>query len=288
MKKAIIIPNITKDKNFGVTSRVIKKLSELGISSFVEEGYYADSLAGTQRFDDIPEDADFIVVVGGDGSVIDASILALNLDIPILGVNLGKVGYLSEVDPDDIDKLDSLATGEFAIEEKMLLEAEKRSSDGSLITSERLAVNDVVISHDNYFGISDFKIFNSHGDRIKYRADGVIVATPAGSTAYSLSAGGPVVSHSLDSIIVTPVCPHSFFNRSILYSPDECLHIANAGESVLNVSIDGRLFTKLEYSESCVVRKSEKRMKMISFSENNMFSTLFKKIKVLEDKERYI
>ena len=288
MKRAIIIPNQTKDKNLAVTKKVIKKLANLGISSLVESGYYSDSLMGIQRFDGLPTDADFIVVVGGDGSVIDASILALNLDIPILGVNLGKVGYLSEVDPDDMDKLDSLATGDFVIEEKMLLTAEKKSADGSVTLSERLAVNDVVISHDNYFGISDFKIFNSHGDRIKYRADGVIVSTPAGSTAYSLSAGGPIVSHNLDAIIVTPVCPHSFFNRSILYAPDECLHIANAGEAVLNVSIDGRLFTKLKYSESCVIKKSEKRMKMISFSENNMFTTLFKKIKVLEDKERYV
>ena len=288
MKKAIIIPNRTKDKNFEVTGRVVKKLESLGIASFVDEQYYADSHSGGAVSDNLPSDADFIVVVGGDGSVIDASLLALSLDIPMLGVNLGKVGYLSEVDPDDIDRLERLSTADYAIEEKMLLSAEKHSASGEIVACDRLAVNDVVISHDDYFGIADFKIFNAYGDRVKYRADGVIISTPAGSTAYSLSAGGPIVAHNLDSMIVTPVCPHSFFNRSIIYGPDECLTVANAGEAVLNVSLDGRLFTKLAYSESCVIRKSEKRVKMITFSENNMFSTLFKKIKLLEDKERYI
>ena len=288
MKKAIIIPNRTKDKNFEVTGRVIKKLESLGISSFVDEEYYADSRSGCPLSDNLPKDADFIVVVGGDGSVIDASLLALSLDIPMLGVNLGKVGYLSEVDPDDIDRLERLSNADYAIEEKMLLAAEKRAASGEITACDRLAVNDVVISHDDYFGIADFKIFNAYGDGVKYRADGVIISTPEGSTAYSLSAGGPIVAHNLDSIIVTPVCPHSFFNRSIIYGPDECLTVANAGEAVLNVSLDGRLFTKLAFSESCVIRKSEKRVKMITFSENNMFSTLFKKIKLLEDKERYI
>lgn len=283
MKKAIIIPNPTKDRNFEVTGIVVNKLASIGISAYVDECYYGSSLESCCT-GDLPADADFIVVVGGDGSVIDASLLALKLDAPIFGVNVGRVGYLSEVEPDDIDVLDALSSGKYRVEEKMLLTAQKCDREGNVTACDRLAVNDVVISHDNYFGISDFKIANGHGDRVKYRADGVIVATPAGSTAYSLSAGGPVVAHNLDSIIVTPVCPHSFFDRSIIYEPDECLTVSNAGDSVLNVSLDGRFFTKLERLESCIIKKSSKRIKMITFSENNMFSTLFKKIKVLEDK----
>ncbi len=284
MNKVIIIPNPTKDKNLAVTRLVVKKLDSLGIASFIDEKYRSELNGVTCYYDVIPNDAQLIIVVGGDGSVIDASRIALKLDIPLLGVNLGKVGYLSEVDPEDIDILDNIANGSFAVEEKMLLSAQKNAADGKFDVSDRFAVNDIVISHDNYFGISDFNVENGRGDFVKYRADGVIIATPAGSTAYSLSAGGPIVAHNLDSIIVTPVCPHSFFGRSIIYEPDECITISNASESVLNISIDGRFFSKLEFSESCVIKKSDKRFKMLTFSKNNMFSTLFKKIKVLEDK----
>jgi NAD+ kinase len=161
----------------------------------------------------------------------------------------------------------------------MLLSVDKYSPSGNHESSARDAVNDVVISHDAYFGIAEFKLENSYGDRVVYRADGLILSTPAGSTAYSLSAGGPIIAHNLDSITVTPVCPHSFFNRSIVYGKDECIKISNSGDQVLNVSVDGRFFAGLGTGEWCVVKKSDSKLKMITFSENNVFATLFKKIK---------
>ena len=230
-----------------------------------------------------PRNAELIVVVGGDGSVIDASKLAVQYDIPLIGVNLGKVGYLAELYPCDVEELSRIVTGEFKIEKKMLLEVSKHSKDGTLTCCDRFAVNDVVISHDNYFGISDFRVENEHGDHVHYRADGVIVSTPAGSTAYSLSAGGPVISHALESIMLTPVCPHTFFNRAIVYSPDEHIKISNAGDTVLNISVDGRLFSILQTDEYCVVRKSVKYFKMLTLNESNVFSILSKKIKLLHD-----
>lgn len=284
MKRAIIIPNLKKDADLSVTTRVISKFRELGIEAFVPEENRTSKLGSVEYYSDLPDCAELVVVIGGDGSVIDASRIAIRLDIPLLGVNLGRVGYLSEVEPDNIDALEKLRSGDFAIEEKMLLTAEKHTSRGEVLISERFSVNDVVISHDNYFGIADFRLENRHGELIKYRADGIILSTPAGSTAYSLSAGGPIVAHNLDSIIVTPVCPHSFFDRSIVYEPDECITVSNSGDAVLNISLDGRFFSRLESGERCVVKKSDKRVKMVTFSKNNLFSTLFSKIKLLEDK----
>ena len=165
----------------------------------------------------------------------------------------------------------------------MLLTVKRCSSDGSDEISERFAVNDVVVSHDNYFGISDFMVENQRQDHVRFRADGIIVSTPQGSTAYSLSAGGPIISHTLDSLTVTPVCPHSFFNRSIVYGPEERIKISNASDSVLNVSIDGRFFSRLERDDFCVIEKSDKRFKMITFGESNVFSTLSKKIKSVQN-----
>ncbi len=281
MKNAVIIPNPNKDSELGVTRLLIKKLLMLGISPYIDKIYGIES-EGAVLYSDFPSEADMIFVIGGDGSVIDASKYALMYDIPLLGVNLGKVGYLSELEPDSLDILDRLQRGEYKVTEKLLLTAELISGT-EVKKSEHLAVNDVVISHDDYFGIADFTVENALGDKVKYRADSIIISTPQGSTAYSLSAGGPIVAHNVNSLLITPVCPHSFFNRSIVFDSSEAITISNICEQNLKISIDGRSFATMAKGESCVVRSSEMRLKMISFSENNMFSALFRKMRILED-----
>lgn len=282
MKKAIIVPNPNKDTDLRVTSDIVKRLGELGIKSLIDRKYESPQLTDVEYFNDNLIGADIIVVVGGDGSVIDASCLALSLDIPLLGINLGKVGYLTQLDPSNLSMLERLRSGVYQVDGKMLLTVEKQTAIGAT-RCERLAVNDVVVSHENYLGISSFMIESEHGDHVMYRADAVIASTPAGSTAYSFSAGGPVISHTLDSITLTPVCPHSFFNRAIVYGPNERILISNAGESVLNISVDGRYFDSIAKSEGCAVYMSNKRLKMITFTESNVFTVLSKKINHLGD-----
>ncbi len=282
MKKAILIPNPIKDAGLEVTKKVIEKLTEINTVSCIEDKYSSINVPGACYYKTAPSDADVIIVIGGDGSVIDASGLAVELDIPLVGINLGKVGYLTQLEPDSLDTLDRLATGDYRVEEKMLLSVEKLSGRYAEECTH-LAVNDVVVSHEDYFGISDIMIENEHGDHVSYRADGVIASTPAGSTAYSLSAGGPIISHTLDSITITPICPHSFFNRAIVYGAGERIRISNSGETVLNVSVDGRYFTKIAKGESCSVYKSDKRFKTITFTESNVFTVLSKKINHLNE-----
>ena len=284
MKNVIVIPNPHKDEDFVVTNKVIDKLVELELLVYVDETCGILSRDGVITYAEPPKNADLIVVIGGDGSVIDASRYAVMLDIPLLGVNLGKIGYLSEVEPDNLSLLDELSKGNYEVESKMLLAAEYISAKGKTVVSERYAVNDVVISQDGYFGIADFSVENSRHERVNYRGNGIVVATPVGSTAYSLSAGGPIIAHNLDSITVTPVCSHSFFNRSIVYEPDEVISIVNKGKLSLNISIDGRNFEALSEGDVCRIYSCEHRFKMITFSESNMFSTLFTKIRVFEDK----
>ena len=283
MKKAIVLPNIQKDPDLIWTARVVDMLCENRISVYVDKRYDGAFNLDVEYYEEYPTDSDFIVVIGGDGSVIDASRIALELDVPLLGINLGKVGYLATVDPDKLDILSLLSVGEYKVDERMLLSAEKIASDGSISVSERLAVNDVVICHDSYLGISDIRVDNDMGDQVQYRADGVIISTPVGSTAYSLSAGGPIISHRLESISVTPICPHSFFNRSIVYSPDERIRVTNIGSSPLNISIDGRFFDTLAKDETCIIGKANLAIKMISLGDQNIFWALSKKIKLLHE-----
>ena len=281
LKNAVIIPNPKKDEGLAVTGRLIGTLFNLGIKPYIDGKYGRISDKATV-YSSFPEDAELVIVVGGDGSVIDASKYAVSYDIPILGVNLGKVGYLSEVEPDSLGVFEKLLSGEYKISEKMLLCAELVRGD-ERICATHLAVNDIVISHDDYFGIADFTVENSTGDRVKYRADSIIVSTPAGSTAYSLSAGGPVVAHSVEAMIVTPVCPHSFFNRSMIFSADETVTVRNICDQELKISVDGRIFATMGKDEACIISASAKRLKMLSFSNCNTLSTLFRKMRILED-----
>ena len=282
MKNIVLIPNLNKDMANEVTMRLIEKLHALGLKLYSASKYASNFPSVVESYKSFPETIDLIIVVGGDGSVLDASVDAIAADVPLIGVNLGKVGYLSEVDPENLDAFSGLINNDYAVEDRMLLSVALKKTDG-MTTVTRYAVNDVVISHDSYLGIADFKIENTRGESVKYRADGIILSTPSGSTAYSLSAGGPVVSPYLDSILVTPVSPHSFFNRSILFNSKEKISVMNTGDSDLNVSIDGRRIAALSCGEECAVSVADKRLKMLTFSSDNMFATLFKKMRIMED-----
>lgn len=282
MKKILIIPNKNKDSCLDVSLRVAKKLNSEGARVYIEKKYETDLHGYAYATESLPSDLDLIIVIGGDGSVLDASPLAISEKVPILGINLGKLGYLAELDVDDIDELSRLFTGEYLVEDKMLL-AVSHVSGERVTSSQRLAVNDIIISHDTFLGIADFKLEKNDGERVRYRADGMIFSTPVGSTAYSLSAGGPIVAHDINSILVTPIAPHSFFNRSIIFSPNDKLKVRNDGDTELKISVDGRLFKELNAGEECIVSASDKTLKMLSFNQNNNFSSLFKKMRILED-----
>ena len=282
MNKVILIPNPNKDAGLRITSMVAAKLGELNITVYLDRAFESFGVYNVLYYSAMPLDADLIIVVGGDGSVIDASQFAVHYSIPLLGVNLGRVGYLTKLSPDNLDLLDKLKSKEYQIESKMLLTVEKLT-DGKQIKCSRLAVNEVVVSHENYLGISDIMLENEHGDKVKYRSDGIIASTPAGSTAYAFSAGGPVVSHTLDSITVTPICPHSFFNRAIVYGPNERIRITNVGDLPLNISVDGRYFDSIIPSDSCLIYKSEMSFKMLTFGDGNVFTALSNKINHLND-----
>ena len=280
MKNIFLVPNPKKDAEYFVTKRVFEKLNTLGCDVSVLNIYADCGLLSCTFVDSIPGNTELVLVIGGDGSFIDAASFAISLDIPILGINLGKVGYLSEIEPDDLSLLEFIVTDEYKINEKMLLEAYINKENDIIL--ERLAVNDVVLSHPSYLGIADFVLYSKEGG-VRYRADGLVISTPAGSTAYSLSAGGPIVSHDAGAVIVTPIAPHSFFNRSIVFAANEEIRIKNMSPESLNLSVDGRLLYELLPGEKCMIKPSVKTLKVLTFKDNNMFSNLFSKMQILED-----
>ncbi|MBR2432867.1 MAG: NAD(+)/NADH kinase, partial [Clostridia bacterium] len=160
MKHIVIIPNPKRDEGLSVTKRLSKMLITLGAVVYVDEKYENDFPSSVQRYGIFPSCADLIIVVGGDGSILDASSVALEYDLPLVGVNLGKVGYLSEIELDELDLLNRLFSGQYTVDEKMLLTVSKVFA-GEEKACERLAVNDVIISRDSFLGIADFTLENS-------------------------------------------------------------------------------------------------------------------------------
>ena len=278
MKSIVILPNAKKDINYEVTQRAAGELLSLGAAVYLSADAECE-IAGAIRYTDFPKEAEAILVVGGDGSVLDAAPLAVQYGIALFGINCGRLGYLAEVEPADIESLSQIVGGEYEIEEKMLLEVSVGEGE-SVTVCERFAVNDCIL-FSNQAGIGEFCLRTGEGERVKYRGDGIVISTPVGSTAYSLSAGGPIVTHGIDAMLVTPVCPHSFFNRSIVFGAGETLRFE--GKHGLKIQVDGRYFTSVTDAGVCTVRVAKERLKMLTLTRNQMISTLFRKMKSLEN-----
>ena len=276
--KIVIIPNEKKDAGLEVTRAVIRELSSHGAAICLHSALSIEE-EGFLKYDHFPADADVIVVIGGDGTILHAADYAIQFDIPLVGINLGRLGYMSELAPTRLSVLSRLFTGNYSVEEKMLLSL---SIDGTG-ASERLAVNEIVFSHSNPVELTYLALEDRYGMMLKYRADGLILSTPVGSTAYSLSAGGPIVLQDHPSILVTPVCPHSFFDRSIVFSDKECLSVSCGSQASLNIAVDGRPFGVLNAGAVCRVQRSEKNLKMITFHKENRMSALFSKMRSLDE-----
>lgn len=196
-----------------------------------------------------PEKLDLIVGIGGDGTLMRAAHLAHELGVPVIGVNLGTVGYLTEVDPANVeDMVQRLADGTLGTQARMTVAAEM--PDGSVLHG----INDVVLEKVLSQRLVRISVDVDDEFFTTFRADGVIVATPLGSTAYSLSAGGPVVDPDLDSMIMTPVAPHSLMSRPTVFTPATRFRFTVATQRQVRVNVDGHVGGVLEEGESVLVR----------------------------------
>ncbi len=276
MKKIFLLPNLQKDPSLAVSSRVAQVLGNYGIKVFVSSEFQ-NKILGSFCADSPDSTMDAIIVVGGDGTVIDAVPQALSCDLPILGINLGHLGYLTELDPNNLKELARLATDDFTAERKMLLEVTKDAG----APHTRLGLNEVCLMRpDRKICVTRVRI--DGGEWMQYRSDGLVVATPVGSTGYALSAGGPIISHEVACLSLLPICPHSFFNRALLLPHDVEIELENASDVVISLMMDGREVCTLSPSERVTVRASRRELKMISFSGRRMLSTLIEKMKKIE------
>lgn len=230
---------------------------------------------------DFAAELDLILSIGGDGTMLRAVQFAAAHEVPIIGVNAGNLGYLTQFDPSELsDALDAWHSGELIEEHRMLLEVTVRSDRPH---PQAFALNETVLERADS-GHSVAVDASIGGVRFtSYLADGVIVATPTGSTAYSLSAGGPIVEPDFEALVVTPVAPHMVFDRSLILKPSTVVELTVSGYRNGKVTVDGRPVTELEPGETLICRASDRRVCFLSRSERNFHGILKEKFN-LEDR----
>ena len=215
---------------------------------------------------------DFLLTLGGDGTILSAARAIGNRKTPILGVHVGELGFLAEVTMDDMfDRLNMVSQGNFLIQNRMVLKAEIDNGD---TPKTFYALNDFVIDRGKSQRLITMELFANRHFISKYKSDGLIFSTPTGSTAYSLSAGGPIVMPKLKAIVVTPLSPHTLTLRPIVVPDDQILEIKFVDDDKVAFAVDGQVSEYLSPGSRVLIKKSSFDIKMIKFEDSNYFQTL--------------
>ncbi|MDR1253974.1 MAG: NAD(+)/NADH kinase [Oscillospiraceae bacterium] len=298
MKIAILL-NLKNSQVKVYTEKIIKKLKSLNAQILMLSSYknifYNKNIIFCENIDELMACCEIALTIGGDGTLIHVAKYAAHSGKPILGINLGRVGFAASLEKDEIDKLSLLVEGNYVIEKRAMLSVEVQDKKSQ---KSFLALNDAVISRCGISKITDFFVFYE-GKTFEYRADGLIFATPTGSTAYSLSAGGPVIDPSMRCILFTQICPYSLFSRSIIFSKSVQLEVKtriesknapfqnengnkesadNADEANISLTIDGEIYHKLTKQQIVKIKLSKMKANLICLCERNFCDTLEKKM----------
>lgn len=285
MKIAILV-NLSKTKAIECSKKISNLFNSKGAEVLMlkdcENCFENFNISYYYSLEKLFEVCDIAVTVGGDGTIIHNAKYASHANKPLIGVNVGRLGFAADVEPEHIDELANLLTGEYNIQQRMLLEVELIHSDG---TSENfIAVNDAIVARGQMSRIIDLTVFLNDSKITTYRADGLLFSTPTGSTAYALSAGGPVIFPEMECILITPVCPHSLISRPVLLNSDAILSVkVKAPEKAsIILTVDGEINITLTDSDIVKIKKSDKTLKLLSLHKRNFYQLLNEKLKERE------
>lgn len=282
MDRFCIIVNVEKDQDFHITNQIKKYLKKhnkiyyLAVNeisaNYREQGFISPS--------ELPQDIQCAIILGGDGTMILAANELVHRNIPIIGVNLGTLGFLTEIEKENIyDTLDALIADKYQIEARMMIEGTLYNRTGSGYTG--LALNDIVINRRDSSGLITTKIL-INGEHVNtYTGDGVIVSTPTGSTGYNLSAGGPTAMPNSKIMIITPICPHTFNNRSMVVTSQDRIEIEICDQKRKNevvATFDGKERIELAAGDKIEIYKSIRETQLVRVKKSSFFDLLRTKI----------
>lgn len=275
-----IIPNVDKESAVSCALEIALILIDAGahviIPSQLSYVFRNEKVTFLDTYEEIFENCDCAVTVGGDGTIIHCARFAALSRKPILGVNMGRLGYVAELEPSEINELSKLISGDFVTRERMALDVTVIHKDGS--SESYLAINDAVISRGSLSCIIDMDVFAGEEKICNYRADGLLFSTPTGSTAYALSAGGPVIDPYMSLIELTPVCPHSLTARTVIFTDDTVLSVTCNSPDASYLTVDGQVSVKLDPEDIVRVSKSEHKLLMSVFKTKNFYKIAGEKL----------
>jgi NAD+ kinase len=229
--------------------------------------------------EDIGKEADLAVSVGGDGTLLTAARYMVDYEIPLVGINLGRLGFLADVTMSDLDRhLSTIFAGKYSVEKRFLLSGEILQQGEE--SKKHRALNDIILHSHESISMIEFEVF-SDGQLInKQRADGLIVATPTGSTAYSLSGGGPIMHPTLNALALVPICPHTLSNRPIVLPSDQCIEIRLSKTDMIGrVSFDGQTRAVISAQDSIRISRHPREITLLHPSDYDYFHILRAKLK---------
>jgi NAD+ kinase len=276
--KIAVISNEEKDKGFKFTRLICSRLICFNAEVFVDKRHASAVLPFSVNFIDEADLyglAEIIIAVGGDGAILHAAMKAVERQIPVLGINTGRLGFMAGLEVNELDRLGLLIEGNYDIDSRMMLEI--KTGSGSEVY---YALNDAVISKGELSRIIDIGVECNGREVGSYRADGIIVSTPTGSTAYSLAAGGPIIDPGIDCISITPICPHSLISRTILFEPSSNLSVypRKLQEKDAYLTVDGINIIKLSSGERVTISRSLLKTKLVKLKDNSFYEVLNKKM----------
>ena len=282
--KIILMPNPYRDKQFKYATRAREILEESGatvrlcLPFDVDRDF--DAPAG-MRFDDLKTEvrgADMLVCFGGDGTILHASKLATANHLPILGVNIGTMGFIAELEAGELELLRKLPKKEYTLEPRTMLDVTVTGASGQHLLHET-ALNDAVITKGAIARVVQMSVHCEGVEAVNFSGDGVILCTPTGSTAYSLSAGGPIIEPAAKNFLITPICAHAMQAKSIVVAPKRVIdvYMGKVGRHNAFLSVDGGRALRLNMGDKITVRVSDKVTRLVRLKDTNFFEILNRK-----------
>ena len=283
MKKVILCPNPYRDHDFEVAKQAKDLLESIGFLPviclpFQRENHDEKMDMPTKPLHQEIKSADLLISFGGDGTILHLARTVALHDVPVLGINLGSLGFMAELEANELERLRDLKDWDFLVESRMMLDVNVIRDERSVYSN--IALNDAVISKGSIARVVRLDIFTEEGRLTRVGGDGVIVSTPTGSTGYSMAAGGPIVEPTAKNLLLTPICPHSTRSSSYVLSPDHVITVetSEANRKFVYLSVDGGKAFSLKNGDKVRVSQSGYVTKLVRLSKKSFCEILDKKM----------
>lgn len=284
--KVVMTPNPYRDRNFKYVEQAAEILKDAGVETRICLPFDVDKgfeFPSNLKFSDLSREiktADMLICFGGDGTILHSSKIATRHHVPILGVNIGTMGFMAELEASELPLLAKLATGDYRIEKRMMLRVTVHN-DGKELFDET-ALNDAAITKGAVARVIQMSVACDGVEAINCSGDGLVVSTPTGSTAYSMSAGGPIVEPSAQNIIITPICPHAFLAKGIVTAPWRTIsvQVSKLGRRNAFLSVDGGRAFRLSPGDVVTVRKSDQDTRLVRLKDTSFYEIMNNKLYV--------